>query len=61
MFRITVTTKVGPKSQIASGPRRALARLREMRDTYGLEPQVTDETRSYSEADLARMAEDKEG
>jgi len=59
MFRITVTTKVGPKSQIASGPRRALARLREMRDTYGIEPEVTDGTRSYAEADLARMAQDR--
>jgi hypothetical protein len=59
MFRITVTTKVGPESQIASGPRRALARLREMRDTYGIEPEVTDGTRSYVEADLARMAQDR--
>lgn len=58
MFRISVRTKIGPKTQIASGPRRALARLREMRDTYGIEPEVTDGARSYTEAELARMAEE---
>lgn len=57
MFRITVETRTGPRTRIASGPRRALARLREMRDTYGIEPDVTDGTRRYTEAELARLAE----
>jgi hypothetical protein len=57
MFRITVRTQVGPKTQIASGPRRALARFREMRDTYGIDPEVTDGARAYTEEELTQLAE----
>jgi hypothetical protein len=58
MFRITVRTKIGPKTRIASGPRRALAGLREMRETYDIEPEVTDGERAYTEEELARLAEE---
>jgi hypothetical protein len=56
MFRVSVTFRTGSRTMVASGPRRALAQLREWRAHYGIEPEVSDGQRSYSEAELATLA-----
>jgi hypothetical protein len=58
MFRVSVTFRTGSRTMVASGPRRALAQLREWRAHYGVEPQVSDGKRRYSEAELAALAEE---
>ena len=55
MFTITVHLKTGPKRSVAAGARRALWQLREYRATYGVEPVVSDDSRTYTEAELQEM------
>ncbi|HEX8525917.1 hypothetical protein [Allosphingosinicella sp.] len=55
MFTITVQLRTGPKKAIATGPRRALALAYEMREMHGVEPVVSDSSRTYSEVDLKAL------
>ena len=54
MFAIRVELRIGAKSAVAPGARRALFELRRMRDFYGVEPIVTDGRRTWTEEELLR-------
>lgn len=56
MFRISVETRMGTKTAVAAGPRRALWELQELREKYGIEPTISDEQRTYTEAELLELA-----
>jgi hypothetical protein len=49
---VTVHLRTGDKKAVATGPRRTLALVREVRAQHRVEPVVSDTTRTYSEADL---------
>lgn len=55
MFRISVETKMGPKTVLAAGPRRALWELRQLREKYGIQPTVSDDDRTYTEEELQQL------
>lgn len=57
MFTISVELNVGKKTAVAAGARRALWQLREFRNYYGVEPVVSDEVRTYTEAELQDMVD----
>ena len=57
MFTVTVELRTIRKSAVAVGARRALYELRQFRETYGVEPVVSDGQRTYTEAELREIIE----
>ena len=55
MFTVSVQLKIGRKSAVAAGPRRALWELRRLRDEYRVDPTVSDGKRTYTELELQAM------